>query len=107
MLSFCYRDRIIKGPRLRFGGTVFCFVFFVFGPRRTLGLNELESLRDVVFILDSRSWSGMTRGAGKANVECRSVVSGKANIEYRTEKCRISKCGIAFGDVVIIGVDTR
>ena len=24
------------------------------------------------------------------------------NVECRTEKCRISKCGIAFGDVVLM-----
>ncbi len=35
VLSFCYRDRIIEGPGLRFGGTIFCFFFFVFGPQAT------------------------------------------------------------------------
>ncbi len=28
VLSFCYRDRIIKGPRLRFGGTILFFCFW-------------------------------------------------------------------------------
>ena len=71
-------------------------------PRRTLGLNELESLRDVVFILDSRSGSGMTLGGGieRQNVEL-------INVEFRGGGCRIgsnrldlatqSRYAISFG----------
>ncbi len=49
VLSFCYRDRIIKGPGLRFGGGI---LFFFFGGRRMcmrwLDFSDVSDFLDVL-----------------------------------------------------------